>query len=114
MTFKYEYDIAAAVVLVILLVYNYFIPQARNLEVRLFRLFLLFGFISSIADALSGMVVSIYFKENVWLNYIFMWVNFAATHFVAPIYCMFVITITGKYKKMPEKEYIWLMPAVLV
>ena len=47
MTFKYEYDIAAAVVLVILLVYNYFIPQARNLEVRLFRLFLLFGFISS-------------------------------------------------------------------
>ena len=36
MTFKYEYDIAAAVVLVILLVYNYFIPQARNLEVRLF------------------------------------------------------------------------------
>ena len=31
MTFKYEYDIAAAVVLVILLVYNYFIPQARNL-----------------------------------------------------------------------------------
>ena len=46
MTFKYEYDIAAAVVLVILLVYNYFIPQARNLEVRLFRLFLLFGFIS--------------------------------------------------------------------
>lgn len=72
MTFKYEYDIAAAVVLVILLVYNYFIPQARNLEVRLFRLFLLFGFISSIADALSGMVVSIYFKENVWLNYIFM------------------------------------------
>ena len=46
MIFKYEYDIAAAVVLVILLVYNYFIPQARNLEVRLFRLFLLFGFIS--------------------------------------------------------------------
>ena len=39
MTFKYEYDIAAAVVLVILLVYNYFIPQARNLEVRLLDYF---------------------------------------------------------------------------
>lgn len=114
MTFKYEYDIAAAVILFFLLVYNFFIPQLKGLEVRLFRIFLLFGFISSFADMTCGVFISVYYRSNLLLNYLFMWLNFSTTHLIAPIYLMFVIALTKGYKKLPAKEYLWFIPASII
>lgn len=114
MTFKYEYDIASAVILFFLLIYNCFIPQLKGLEVKLFRIFLLFGFISSFVDMIWGVFISVYFSSNLILNYLFMWINFLTTHLIAPIYLMFVIALTKNYKKMPYKEYLWFIPASVI
>lgn len=114
MTFKYEYDIASAVILFILLIYNCLIPQVKNLEVKLFRIYLMFGFVSSFADVILGTFTMVYFKDNVWLNYFMIWINFSTTHMIAPIYLFFIITLTKKYEKLPLKEHVWLFPAAIV
>lgn len=111
MTFKYEYDIASAVILFILLVYNCCIPQVKNLVTKLFKYFLLIGFISSFADSICGVFISVHFSDNLFLSYLCIWINFASTHLIAPLYLMFVMALTNKYEKIPYREYLYFIPA---
>ena len=111
MTFKYEYDIASAVILFILLVYNCCIPQVKNLVTKLFKYFLLIGFISSFADSICGVFISVHFSDNLFLSYLCIWINFASTHLIAPLYLMFVMALTNKYEKIPYRECLYFIPA---
>ncbi len=113
MTFKYVYHIVLCLILFILLVYNCCIPQVKNLVTKLFKYFLLIGFISSFADSICGVFISVHFSDNLFLSYLCIWINFASTHLIAPLYLMFVMALTNKYEKIPYREYLYFIPRVL-
>ena len=114
MEFNYDFYIASAAIMAILICYHYIAPHAKTLSNRLFGIFMVVIFINCVADSVFGLVLSKTYSDNVPLNMIGLVISFSAQHLVTPMYCLLMVTMARGYEKLPKNTFIGAIPVFVV
>lgn len=113
MKFNYDFYVASAVVLAVLMIYHYFEPKIQNLASRAYGMFLTLCFICCASDMISGNILMRVFSENVVLNYIGQIVSFSAQHLIPVGYFYYMVILARKYERIPKRLLYWAIPSVI-
>jgi len=105
--FNYDFYIASIVVLAVLIAYYSTMKTTRDLEAKMYGLFLGGCFVACVTDVISGGVFMVYFPDNVPLNYLAQMVSCSSLHLLPMVYFYYMAVLSRKFKKIPGKFYLW-------
>ena len=113
MNWNYDFCIASIVALIVLVIYHYKIEEEKSLTNNFYGVLVVLTLISCITDLVSGKILTVYFKDAVWLNYIGLVVYFVFQHTIPYAYFIYFQAVVHKWEVIDRKVFKWSIPYII-
>ncbi|RKI25582.1 response regulator [bacterium 1xD8-6] len=114
MIFNYNFYIASMAVLAILIIYFFSVPKVNNLASRSYGVLLVLSFICCASDMFSGEVLTVFFADNVPLNYAGQVISFSSLHLIPAAYTFYMTVLARNLEKISCKLVLFGLPMYIV
>lgn len=104
MFYKFDFDICALLVLIIVLIFNYSKRHTPLLQNHLFITIIWTIIFTTIFDIVSGIYDVFYNDLNIHFGYFVNVGYFSLLNFIPPTYCFYTLTLTDTYELIPHKH----------
>lgn len=104
MFYKFDFDICALLVLIIVLIFNYSKRHTPLLQNHLFITIIWTIIFTTIFDIVSGIYDVFYDDLNIHFGYFVNVGYFSLLNFIPPTYCFYTLTLTDTYELIPHKH----------
>ncbi len=114
MAFNYDFCVAAALILLVVIIYNYSLGELRTHTKKLYLLLLNLSLLSALADVAEGVLRSCALKDVIWLNILAETVCQSLRNMLPCWYFIYMASIADKMEFWDRKILKWTLPAVAV
>ncbi len=111
---NYDFCIASALVLLLLVIYNCCIVRKWKFIRKVYLVLLILSFGCCVADIFSGMVLMKKFSNNILLNYIGGILYFSLQCAIPCCYFIYITVVSKKMDFISKKAVIWLVPGMIL
>ncbi len=111
---NYDFCIASALVLFLLVIYNCYIVRSLKFIRKVYLLLLILSFGCCVADILFGMVLMKKFSGNILLDYAGGILYFSLQCAIPCCYFVYITIVCKKMDFISKKTVIWLVPGIVM
>lgn len=111
---NYDFCMASALILLLLVIYNRCIVRKWKFMRKVYMLLLILSFVCCVADIFSGMVLMKRFRDNIFLNYAGEIFYFSLQCAIPCCYFVYITVISKKMDCISKKIVLWLVPGMIV
>ena len=111
---NYDFCIASALVLFLLVIYNCYIVHSLKFIRKVYLLLLILSFGCCVADILFGMVLMKKFSDNILLDYAGGILYFSLQCAIPCCYFVYITIVCKKMDFISKKTVIWLVPGIVM
>ncbi len=111
---NYDFCIASALVLFLLVIYNFYIVHSLKFIRKVYLLLLILSFGCCVADILFGMVLMKKFSDNILLDYAGGILYFSLQCAIPCCYFVYITIVCKKMDFISKKTVIWLVPGIVM
>ncbi len=111
---NYDFCIASALVLLLLVIYNCCIVRRWKFMRKVYLVLLILSFGCCVADIFSGIVLMKEFKDNIFLNYAGGIIYFSLQCAIPCCYFVYITVVSKKMDFISKKTVIWLVPGIIM
>ena len=113
MGWNYDFCMASAVILLMLLIYNCCLVRRWGFTRKLYIFLLVLSFGCCITDMFSGMVLMRKYKDNIFINYLGEIAYYSLQHAIPCCYFVYITVISKKMDFISRKIIAWLIPGMI-
>ncbi len=113
MPFNFDFDIASAVVLFVLMINYHVTPTRRKVSVKCFSIFIDLCLITTIMDIITCLMMQGPYWNNITLNYILLTIYFMLQHSLPYVYLVYAITAGNPEDKITKSHIYWGAPVLI-
>ena len=111
---NYDFCIASALVLLLLVIYNCCIVRRWKFMRKVYLVLLILSFGCCVADIFLGIVLMKEFKDNIFLNYAGWIIYFSLQCAIPCCYFVYITVVSKKMDFISKKTVIWLVPGIIM
>ncbi|MCI9080192.1 MAG: response regulator [Lachnospiraceae bacterium] len=111
---NYDFCIASALVLLLLVIYNCCIVRKWKFIRKVYLVLLILSFGCCVADIFWGIVLMKNFRDNIFLNYAGGILYFSLQCAIPCCYFVYITVVSKKMDFVSKKVFIWLVPGIIM
>jgi len=113
MGWNYDFCIASALVLLMLVIYNCCVGRKWVFTRKLYILLLILSFGCCVTDMFSGMVLMQKYKDNIFINYVGEIAYYSVQHAIPCCYFVYITVISKKMDSISRGIVLCLIPGII-